>query len=247
MWAFGDDFGREAQLHAGEGNADSAPSPPSLFALVAQPAAAASSPPNLLSLEQQLNSMVAGKLRRRGPPRLPPTPRDRQYQRQHALPDGEHGQGGGRRALSCAGRQRAAFARRHPQRPAARGLMRRMLVHSDNRATDILLADLARGPRLAAGQRDQGAPCSGPEHFRTAAQQARPVGSLGFWTMLVAMVDLLKRLYKAEPASKFAEPQLPARPHGPVPDGQEPDEQPCFRQGHRSLEHKTGTLDGSRR
>ena len=42
--------------------------------------------------------------------------RDRQHQGQHALPDGEHGQGRDRRALSRAGRQWPPLARRHDQR-----------------------------------------------------------------------------------------------------------------------------------
>ena len=117
----------------------------SLFALVAQPALAASSP-NLLSLEQQLNSMVAGKSADVGIAALD-------------LNSGETVSIKGNTPFPMASTVKVAVAALYlaqvdnGQRSlddmingqSARGLMRRMLVHSDNRATDILLADLG-GP-----------------------------------------------------------------------------------------------------
>src|SRR3982750_455992 len=117
----------------------------SLLALVAQPAAAASSP-NLLSLEQQLNSMVANKSADVGIAALD-------------LNSGETVSIKGNTPFPMASTVKVAVAALYLAQvdngrrslddtingQSARGLMKRMLVHSDNQATDILLADLG-GP-----------------------------------------------------------------------------------------------------
>src|SRR4051795_4831854 len=119
----------------------------SLLALAAQPAVAASSP-NLLSLEQQLNSMVAGKSADVGIAALD-------------LNSGETVSIKGDTAFPMASTVKVAVAALylaqvdHGRRSlddtingqSARSLMKRMLVHSDNRATDILLKDLG-GPTV---------------------------------------------------------------------------------------------------
>jgi beta-lactamase class A len=82
---------------------------------------------------------------------------------------------------------------------SARNLMKRMLIHSDNRATDILLKDLG-GPRaLHDWLQDNGV--KGLRVDRTIAQLLSDKRDL--WdhrdsSTPVAMVDLLKRIYKAE-------------------------------------------------
>src|SRR4029079_17163893 len=117
----------------------------SLLALVAQPAAAASSP-NLLSLEQQLSSMVSGKSADVGIAALD-------------LNSGETVSIKGNTPFPMASTVKLPVAALYLAQvdngrrslddqingQSARSLMRRMLVHSDNHATDILLADLG-GP-----------------------------------------------------------------------------------------------------
>ena len=82
---------------------------------------------------------------------------------------------------------------------SARSLMKRMLVHSDNRATDILIADLG-GPRAVdAWLRENG--ISGVRVDRNIAQLLRDKRDL--WdrrdsSTPAAMVELLRRIYKAE-------------------------------------------------
>src|SRR6185503_6953893 len=171
----------------------------SLFALVAQPAAAASSP-NLLSLEQQLNSMVAGKSADVGIAALD-------------LNSGETVSIKGNTPFPMASTVKVAVAALYlaqvdnGQRSlddvingqSARGLMRRMLVHSDNRATDILLADLG-GPS-AVHDWLQANGIKGLRVDRNISELLRSKRDL--WdrrdsSTPVAMVDLLKRLYKAE-------------------------------------------------
>jgi beta-lactamase class A len=82
---------------------------------------------------------------------------------------------------------------------SARGLMARMLIHSDNVATDILLRDLG-GPRaLHSWLQDNGV--SGLRVDRTIAQllsDRRDLWDRRDSSTPVAMVDLLKRIYKAE-------------------------------------------------
>jgi beta-lactamase class A len=124
---------------------------------------------------------------------------------------------------------------------SARSLMRRMLVHSDNRATDILLADLG-GPD-AVHDWLQANGIKGLRVDRTISELLRSKRDL--WdrrdsSTPVAMVDLLKRIYKAElikPESRNFLLDLMAQ---------------CQTGRNRMkallpgvpIEHKTGTLDG---
>jgi len=125
---------------------------------------------------------------------------------------------------------------------SARGLMRRMLVHSDNRATDILLADLG-GPS-AVHDWLQANGIKGLRVDRNISELLHSKRDL--WdrrdsSTPVAMVDLLKRLYKAElikPQSRNYLLDLMAqcqtgrnRMKAMLPSG-------------TPVEHKTGTLDG---
>jgi beta-lactamase class A len=125
---------------------------------------------------------------------------------------------------------------------SARGLIRRMLVHSDNRATDILLADLG-GPS-AVHDWLQANGIKGLRVDRNISELLRSKRDL--WdrrdsSTPVAMVDLLKRLYKAElikPESRNYLLDLMAqcqtgrnRMKAMLPSG-------------TPVEHKTGTLDG---
>ena len=120
--------------------------------------------------------------------------------------------------------------------------MKRMLVHSDNRATDILLNDLG-GPRAVHDWlQDNGV--TGLRVDRNIADLLRAKRDL--WdrrdsSTPVAMVDLLKRIYKAElikPESRNYLLDLMAqcqtgknRMRALLPFG-------------TVVEHKTGTLDG---
>src|SRR5690348_13031145 len=117
----------------------------SLLALIAQPAAAASSPA-LSSLEQQLSYFVANKSADVGVAALD-------------LSSGDSVSVKGSTPFPMASTVKVAIAALylaqvdHGRRSlddtingtSARSLMKRMLIHSDNRATDILLADLG-GP-----------------------------------------------------------------------------------------------------
>ena len=213
----------------------------SLLALVAQPAAAASSP-NLLSLEQQLNSMVAGKSADVGIAALD-------------LNSGETVSVKGNTPFPMASTVKVAVAALYMAQvdngrrslddtingQSARGLMRRMLVHSDNQATDILLADLG-GPG-AVHDWLQANGIQGLRVDRTISELLHSKRDL--WdrrdsSTPVAMVDLLKRIYKAElikPESRNFILDLMAQ---------------CETGKNRMkamlpgvpIEHKTGTLDG---
>src|SRR5215213_1736224 len=117
----------------------------SILAFAAQPAAAASSP-SLTSLEQQLHSLIGGSSADVGIAALD-------------LRTGESISVRGDVPFPMASTVKVAVAALylsqvdHGRRSlddtingqSARNLMRRMLVHSDNRATDILLGDLG-GP-----------------------------------------------------------------------------------------------------
>ena len=171
----------------------------SLLALVAQPAVAASSP-NLLSLEQQLNSMAANKSADIGVAALD-------------LNSGEAVSIKGNTPFPMASTVKVAVAALYMAQvdngrrslddningQSARSLMRRMLVHSDNQATDILLADLG-GPRVLQNWL-QDNNVTGLRVDRTIAQLLNAKRDL--WdrrdsSTPVAMVDLLRRIYKAE-------------------------------------------------
>jgi beta-lactamase class A len=125
---------------------------------------------------------------------------------------------------------------------SARSLMRRMLVHSDNRATDILLKDLGGPDALHDWLQQSGV--RGLRVDRTIAQLLSDKRDL--WdhrdsSTPVAMVDLLKRIYRAElirPQSRNYLMDLMAqcqtgknRMKALLPFGTQ-------------VEHKTGTLNG---
>ena len=154
----------------------------SLLALVAQPAAAASSP-NLPSLEQQLNSMVAGKSADVGIAALD-------------LNSGETVSIKGNTPFPMASTvkvavaalylaqvdQRPPLARRHHQRPVGAqpdGADADPQRQSRDRHPARRPRRPERGSRLAAGQRHQRA-SRRPHDRRAAARQARPVGPPGF-------------------------------------------------------------------
>ena len=214
----------------------------SLLALAAQPAVAASSP-SLSSLEQQLASLVANTSADVGIAALD-------------LSTGETVSIKGNTPFPMASTVKVAVAALylaqvdHGRRSlddtingvSARSLMRRMLVHSDNRATDILLNDLG-GPRAVHDWlQDNGV--SGLRVDRNIADLLRSKRDL--WdrrdsSTPVAMIDLLRRIYKAElikPESRNYLLDLMAqcqtgrnRMKALLPFG-------------TPVEHKTGTLDG---
>src|SRR5438046_1972061 len=126
----------------------------SLLAFVAQPAAAASSP-SLNNLEQQLSEFVAGKSADVGIAALD-------------LNTGESISIKGNTPFPMASTVKVAVAALymaqvdHGQRSLddtinglpVRSLMARMLIHSDNRATDILLKDSGGRPMLHSWRAD---------------------------------------------------------------------------------------------
>lgn len=170
-----------------------------LLAFVAQPVAAASSP-SMASLEQRLNSMVAGSSADVGIAALD-------------LKTGETVSIRGDTPYPMASTVKVAVAALylaqvdHGRRSLddtikgipARRLMARMLIHSDNRATDMLIADLGGPGRLHDWLRDNG--LRGLRVDRNIADLLRAKRDL--WdhrdsSTPVAMVDLLRRIYKAE-------------------------------------------------
>src|SRR3954453_6465799 len=128
----------------------------SLFAFVAQPATAASSP-NLAGLEQQLSYLVANKSTDVGIAALD-------------LTTGESISVKGNTPFPMASTVKVAVAALylsqvdHGRRSLddtingqpVRSLMARMLIHSDNRATDILLKDLGGPHSLHSWLQDNG-------------------------------------------------------------------------------------------
>lgn len=213
-----------------------------LLAFGAQPAAAASSP-GLSDLEQQLSYLVAGKSADVGIAALD-------------LNTGETVSIKGNTPFPMASTVKVAVAALylaqvdHGRRSlddtingqSARSLMARMLINSDNRATDILLRDLG-GPRALHKWLNENG-ITGLRVDRTIAQLLRDKRDL--WdrrdsTTPTAMVDLLKRIYKAElitPQSRNYLMRLMAR---------------CQTGKNRMrallpygtpVEHKTGTLNG---
>src|SRR3982751_5740466 len=214
----------------------------SLLAFVAQPAAAASSP-SLSTLEQQLSSIVANKSADVGIAALD-------------LNSGETVSIKGNTPFPMASTVKVAVAALylaqvdHGRRSlddsisgqSARSLMARMLIHSDNRATDMVLKDLGGPGALHDWLQDNGV--QGLRVDRTIAQLLSAKRDL--WdrrdsSTPVAMVDLLKRIYKAElikPESRNYLLDLMAqcqtgrnRMKALLPSG-------------TPVEHKTGTLDG---
>jgi beta-lactamase class A len=213
-----------------------------LLAFVAQPAAAASSP-GLVSLEQQLSSMLAGTSADVGIAALD-------------LNTGETVSIKGNTPFPMASTVKVAIAALylaqvdHGRRSlddtingaSARSLMSRMLIHSDNRATDILLKDLGGPAAVHSWLQENGV--TGLRVDRTIAQLLADKRDL--WdhrdsSTPTAMVDLLKRIYRAElirPASRNYLLDLMAqcqtgknRMKWLLPKG-------------TPVEHKTGTLNG---
>src|SRR5947209_14992805 len=214
----------------------------SILAFVAQPALAASSP-SLSTLEQQLSSMVAGKSADVGVAALD-------------LNSGETVSIKGNTPFPMASTVKVAVAALYLAQvdngrrslddtingQSARSLMKRMLVHSDNQATDILLADLG-GPH-AVHDWLQANGVTGLRVDRTIAEllhSRRDLWDRRDSSTPMAMVDLLRRIYKAElikPQSRDFLLDLMAqcqtgknRMKALLPSG-------------TPVEHKTGTLDG---
>ncbi len=212
-----------------------------LLLFVAQPASAASSP-GMLTLEQQISSMVANKSADVGIAALD-------------LTSGESISVKGDTPFPMASTVKVGVAALylaqvdHGRRSLddtingvpARRLMARMLIHSDNRATDILLKDLG-GPRaLHDWLQDNGV--TGLRVDRTIAQllsDKRDLWDRRDSSTPMAMVTLLKRIYKAElikPESRNYLLDLMAQ---------------CETGKNRMkamlpgvpIEHKTGTLNG---
>src|SRR5437868_9993603 len=213
----------------------------SLLALFAQPAAAASSP-SLSSLEQQLSSMASNKSADIGIAALD-------------LNTGETVSIKGNTPFPMASTVKVAIAALYLAQvdngrrslddtingQSARSLMARMLIHSDNHATDILLKDLGGPTALHDWLQQSGV--TGLRVDRTIAQLLSDKRDL--WdhrdsSTPTAMVDLLKRLYKGElikPESRNYLLRLMAQ---------------CETGKNRMkallpgvpIEHKTGTLNG---
>ena len=213
----------------------------SILALFAQPVAAASSP-SLISLEAQLSSMVANKSADVGIAALD-------------LNSGETVSIKGNTPFPMASTVKVAIAALYLAQvdngrrslddtingQPARSLMARMLIHSDNRATDILLKDLGGPTAVHDWLRDNGV--TGLRVDRTIAEllhSRRDLWDRRDSATPVAMVDLLKRIYKGElikPDSRNYLLDLMSQ---------------CQTGKNRMkallpgvpIEHKTGTLDG---
>ena len=214
----------------------------SLLAFVAQPVSAATSA-GLVSLEQRLSYMLAGKSADVGIAALD-------------LNTGETVSVKGNTPFPMASTVKVAVAALylaqvdHGRRSlddtisgvSARALMKRMLIHSDNRATDMLIRDLG-GPRvLDSWLRDNGV--TGLRVDRTIAQllaDKRDLWDRRDSSTPMAMVQLLQKIYRAElikPESRNYLLDVMARCEtgknrmkGLLPLG-------------TPVEHKTGTLNG---
>jgi beta-lactamase class A len=214
----------------------------SLLAFAAQPLPAATLP-SLVGLEQQISAMVANKSADVGIAALD-------------LNSGESINVQGNVPFPMASTVKVAVAALylaqvdHGRRSlderigtqSARRLMERMLIHSDNRATDILINDLG-GPRVInSWLRQQG--ISGMRVDRNIAQLLRDKRNL--WeqkdtTTPQAMVDLLRRIYKAElikPESRNYLLDVMAR----CQTGK--NRMKALLPFGTPVEHKTGTLNG---
>jgi beta-lactamase class A len=171
----------------------------SFLAFAAQPAAAASSP-SLNSLEQQLSSLVANKSADVGIAALD-------------LNTGETVSIKGNTPFPMASTVKVGIAALYLAQvdngrrslddtingQPVRGLMRRMLVFSDNRAADILFKDVGGPHALQAWLDDNGV--KGLHVDRTIADllsSRRDLWDRRDSSTPVAMVDLLQRIYKAQ-------------------------------------------------
>ena len=170
-----------------------------LFAFAAQPAWAASTP-GMASLEQQLSYLVRNKSADVGIAALD-------------LTSGESVSIKGDVPFPMASTVKVAVAALylaqvdHGRRSlddtingvSARSLMSRMLIHSDNRATDILIRDLG-GPRALDEWLQQNG-VRGVRVDRTIAQllsDKRDLWDRRDSSTPMAMADLLRKIYKAE-------------------------------------------------
>ena len=214
----------------------------SLLAFVAQPVSAASSP-GLLSLEQQVSSLLANKSADVGVYALD-------------LTSGESISYRGDVAFPMASTVKVAVAALylaqvdHGRRSlddtingvSARRLIDRMMIHSDNRATDILMADLGGPKVLDSWLRERGV--TGLRVDRNIAQLLAAKRDL--WdrrdsSTPHAMVDLLRRIYKAElikPESRNYLLEVMAR----CQTGR--NRMKALLPFGTPVEHKTGTLNG---
>jgi beta-lactamase class A len=212
-----------------------------LLAFLAQPSVAASSP-SLMGLEQQLASLVSNKSADVGIAALD-------------LNTGETVSIKGNTPFPMASTVKVAVAALylaqvdHGRRSlddtingvSARSLMRRMLIHSDNRATDILLKDLGGPTALHDWLQQSGV--TGLRVDRTIAEllsDKRDLWDRRDSSTPTALVDLLRRIYRAElikPQSRNYLLDLMAQ---------------CETGKNRMkallpgvpIEHKTGTLNG---
>ncbi|WP_309661960.1 serine hydrolase [Sphingomonas sp.] len=214
----------------------------SLLAFAAQPAAAESSP-SLWNLERQLSFLVAGSSGDVGIAALD-------------LNNGTSVSIRGNEPFPMASTVKVAVAALylsqvdHGRRSlddtisgqSARGLMERMLIHSDNQATDILLKNIG-GPRSVHDWLQQNG-VTGVRVDRTIAQllsDPRDLWDRRDSSTPQAMVELLRRIYKADlikPESRNYLLGLMSRCEtgknrirALLPTG-------------TPVEHKTGTLDG---
>src|SRR3954467_12681696 len=213
-----------------------------ILAFAAQPVVAASSP-SLTTLEQQLASIVSTKSADVGIAALD-------------LNTGETVSIKGNTPFPMASTVKVAIAALYLAQvdnghrslddtingQSARSLMARMMIHSDNRATDMLLNDLGGPTAVHNWLRDNGV--TGLRVDRTIARLLSDKRDL--WdhrdsSTPKAMVDLLRRIYRAElikPESRNYLLDLMAqcqtgknRMKALLPSG-------------TAVEHKTGTLDG---
>jgi beta-lactamase class A len=213
----------------------------SLLAFVAQPAAAASSP-SMSNLEQRLNYLVAGKSADVGIAALD-------------LNTGETVSIKGDTPFPMASTVKVAVAALymaqvdHGRRnlddtingTPVRSLMARMLIHSDNRATDIILKDLGGPTALHDWLKDNGV--RGLRVDRTIAQLLSAKRDL--WdhrdsSTPTAMVDLLKRIYKGE----LIRPESRNYVLGLMAQCQTGKNRMKALLPGVPIEHKTGTLNG---
>src|SRR5579872_1240820 len=171
----------------------------SVTALVAQPAVAASTP-SLTNLEQQLSSLVANKSADVGIAALD-------------LNSGETVSIKGNTPFPMASTVKVAIAALYLAQvdngrrslddtingQPVRTLMRRMLIFSDNHAADILFKDVGGPHAVQAWLQDNG--IKGVHVDRTIAQllsSKRDLWDRRDSSTPVAMVELLRRIYKAE-------------------------------------------------
>jgi beta-lactamase class A len=120
--------------------------------------------------------------------------------------------------------------------------MARMLIHSDNRATDMLLNNLGGPERLHGWLQDNGV--TGLRVDRTIAQllgSRRDLWDRRDSSTPIAMVDLLRRIYKAELIKPESRDYL-LRLMSQCETGK--NRMKALLPYGTPVEHKTGTLDG---